>query len=127
MLVMKGLGEFQGESLPSAKTCPWYLSVPGLVKTSMRPYPSLSYSDENGFWLMRISRIDDFGGSWPAVNPSMYICPPFGPAEGPARASRSDCSSSGSSGRASSSLPEIVIAPALLLGFTSTVGAVSET
>ena len=76
---------------------------------------------------MRISRMDDLGGSWPAVNPSMYICPPLGPAEGPARASKSDCNSSGSSGRASSSLPEMVIAPALFDGFTSTVGAVSET
>ena len=71
--------------------------------------------------------MDDLGGSWPAVKPSMYICPPFGPAEGPASASRSDCNSSGSSGRASSSLPESTMAPALLPGFTSTVGAVSET
>ena len=48
---------------------------------------------------MRISRMEDFGGNWPAVNPSMYICPPFGPTEGPARASRSDCNWSGSSGK----------------------------
>src|SRR5215472_17116624 len=72
---------------------------------------------------MRISRIDAFGGSCPAVNPSIYICPPFGPADGPASACRSDNNSSGSSGSASSSFPESVIAPALLFGFTSTVGA----
>ena len=71
--------------------------------------------------------MDAFGGSCPAVNPSIYICPPFGPADGPASACRSDSNSSGSSGRASSSLPEIVIAPALLFGLTSTVGTFSET
>ena len=39
------------------------VSVPGLVKISIRPYPNSSYSAEKGFWLIRISRIDAFGGS----------------------------------------------------------------
>ena len=51
------------------------------------------------------------------MNPSIYICPPLGPADGPASACRSDSNSSGSSGKASSSLTEIVTDPALLLGF----------
>jgi len=51
--------------------CPWKVSLPGFVKTSMRPNPRRSYSEENGFWLMRTSRIEDFGGSLPFENPSM--------------------------------------------------------
>src|SRR5215469_919518 len=118
-----GFIELKPESFPCRFACPWNLSVPGLVKISIRPYPSLSYSVENGLLLMRISRIADFGGSSPAVNPSMYICPPFGPADGPASACRSDCNSSGSSESASNSFPLITIAPALFAGFTSSVGA----
>src|SRR5215469_2141571 len=76
---------------------------------------------------MRISRIEAFGGSCPAVNPSIYICPPFGPAEGPASACSSDCSSSGSSERASRSFPCITIAFALFAGFTSTCAVVEFT
>src|ERR1017187_1775600 len=58
-------------SLPCRKPRPCKTSVPGLVRISIRPYPILSNSAEKGFWLMRISRIADFGGSVPPVNPSM--------------------------------------------------------
>src|SRR5262245_13267235 len=37
---------------------PRNLSVPGLVRISIRPKPGRSYSAENGFALMRISRIE---------------------------------------------------------------------
>src|SRR5450432_18330 len=53
--------------------CPRYLSVPGLVRISMRPRPKRSYSAEKGFWLMRISRMEDFGGNRPFENPSIKI------------------------------------------------------
>src|ERR1700687_6204875 len=76
---------------------------------------------------MRISRMDDLGGSWPPVNPSMSICPPLGPAEGPASAWRSDCRSSGSSESASRSFPLSTMAPALLLGLTLTAAGCSAT
>ena len=79
----------------------------------MRPKPSLSNSGENGFWLMRISRMDSFGGSCPPLKPSMKMAPPFGPAEGPASASRSDCRSSALSESASRSPPESTSALAL--------------
>ena len=39
----------------------------------------------------------DFGGRAPPVNPSMNICPPFGPGAGPASACNCIASSSGSS------------------------------
>jgi hypothetical protein len=57
----------------------------------------------------------------------ILIWPPLGPAEGPASACKSVSNSSGSSGKASSSLPEMTMAPALFSGFTSTVGAESDT
>ena len=53
------------------ETSPRILSVPGLVKISIRPYPSRSYSAENGFRLRRISRMDSLGGKRPPLNPSM--------------------------------------------------------
>src|SRR5579883_2327498 len=69
---------------------------------------------------MRISRIEAFGGNCPAVKPSMYVCPPFGPADGPARACSSDSSSSGSSESASRSFPWMVMLLALFSGLVST-------
>ena len=39
----------------------WNWSVPGLVRISTRPKPSLSNSGENGFWFMPDSRIRAFG------------------------------------------------------------------
>src|ERR1035441_9978882 len=53
-----GLRVFQKSLAKFHCAVPRYLSAPGLVKISILPYPSLSYSGENGFWLMRISRID---------------------------------------------------------------------
>ena len=49
-------------------------------------------SAENGFGLIRTSRIDSFGGSCAPENPSMKIWPPLGPAAGPARACKSEAS-----------------------------------
>src|SRR5947208_12444647 len=95
--VSRGLRAFSDSLLYCAKTIPCTLSIPGLVKISMRPKPGRSYSGENGFELIRTSRIDDFDGSIPPVNPSIYICPPFGPAPGPAIACNWEASSSGSS------------------------------
>src|ERR1035438_5787644 len=77
-----GLRVFQKSLAKFHCAVPRYLSAPGLVKISILPYPSLSYSGENGFWLMRISRIDSFGGSCPPLSPSTKIDPPLGPAEG---------------------------------------------
>ena len=93
---------------------PWKLSVPGLVRISTRPNPGRSNSEENGFELMRISRIELFGGNWPPLKPSMKNCAPFGPAAGPASASRSACRSSGSSGSCSRSASFKTSAPTLL-------------
>src|ERR1019366_6587293 len=109
-----GLRVFQKSLAKFHCAVPRYLSAPGLVKISILPYPSLSYSGENGFWLMRISRIDSFGGSCPPLKPSTKMDPPLGPAEGPARAERSAARSSGSSESASRSAPRRTMAPALL-------------
>ena len=108
------------------EACPRILSVPGLVRISMRPKPSRSNSAENGFWLMRISRIDSFGGMRPPVKPSMKICPPLGPAAGPASACNAAARSSGSSGSASRSVPLMTSALALLSASVLT-GASLET
>ena len=54
---------------------------------------------------MRTSRIDSFGGMRPPVKPSIKICPPFGPADGPAIACTAAESASGSSGSTSRSWP----------------------
>src|SRR4051794_41286456 len=67
----KGLREFRLSSLKLKNACPRHLSEPGLVSISMRPKPSRSYSAEKGFWSIRISRMESFGGSCPPVNPSM--------------------------------------------------------
>ena len=64
---------------------------------------------------MRISRIDSFGGMLPPENPSMKICPPFGPIDGPASAWSAAANSSGSSGRASRSRPVIRVWLALFV------------
>src|SRR5258706_12639553 len=56
-----GLRALNNESEKTAFTVPWNLSVPGLVKISMRPWPCVSNSAENGLELMRISRIDSLG------------------------------------------------------------------
>src|SRR5579872_1619553 len=82
----------------------------------MRPLPSLEYSGENGFWLMRISRMESLDGSVPLLNPSIMISPPPGPDDGPASACKSCCRSSGSSERDCKSLPLNTRAPALLDG-----------
>ncbi len=82
----------------------------------MRPKPRRSYSAENGLELILISRIDARGGNRPPVKPSTNICPPFGPADGPARAWRAAARSSGSSGSASISSPFNTTAPALFSG-----------
>src|SRR5580692_1731810 len=66
-----GLRESNSESVSLYRMEPWKWSLPGLVKISMRPKPRRSYSAENGFWLMRISRMDSFGGNWPPLKPSM--------------------------------------------------------
>src|ERR1039458_10860876 len=66
----KGLRVLRGEALILPMIWPWNLLEPGRVVISMRPYPTLSYSAEKGFWLMRISRMSALGGNWPAVNPS---------------------------------------------------------
>src|ERR1017187_2890968 len=71
LLLANGLRESHMASVSLKNTLPRYLSVPGLVRISMRPIPKLSYSAENGFWLMRISRMDSLGGNWPPVKPSM--------------------------------------------------------
>ena len=71
LLLANGLRELNTASLSLKVSVPRYWSLPGLVRISMRPKPSLSYSAEKGFWLMRISRMDSLGGSWPPVNPSM--------------------------------------------------------
>ena len=91
----------------------------------MRPKPSRSYSAEKGFELMRISRIESRGGSRPPVKPSMKICPPFGPADGPANACKASANSSGSSGRDSMSVPRRTIAPALFSGSVLTGGSLA--
>ena len=93
----KGFSASIKEWLSLKENWPCSLSVPGLVRISIRPNPMRSYCAENGFWLIRISRMDSLGGSWPLENPSTKICPPFGPTEGPAKAIRSACRSSGSS------------------------------
>ena len=82
----------------------------------MRPNPSRSNSEENGFWLMRISRIDSFGGRRPSLNPSIKICPPSGPADGPANAWSMLAISWESSGRPSISAPRSTSAPLLFSG-----------
>ena len=69
---------------------------------------------------MRISRMEDFGGSWPAGETVDIHLTAVGTGGGSGEGFQIGFNSSGSSGRASSSLPEILIAPALLLGFTST-------
>ena len=69
---------------------------------------------------MRISRMEDLGGSWPPVKPSIYIWPPLGPEEGPARAVSSLESSSGSSESASRSLPVRTVELAFEPGSTET-------
>ena len=75
---------------------------------------------------MRISRIESFDGRLPPVNPSIKICPPFGPTDGPANACNAAASSSGSSGSASRSLPPLIVWLALLpasvlIGVSATV------
>ena len=64
---------------------------------------------------MRISRMDSLGGIVPPEKPSMKICPPLGPADGPASACNAAASSSGSSGKASRSFPLSTCWLALLL------------
>src|SRR6266705_3011457 len=61
----KGLRAFSAILLKPNEACPRNLSVPGLVRISIRPKPGRSYSAENGFALIRISRIEDNGG----INP----------------------------------------------------------
>src|SRR5581483_5698888 len=103
-------------------------SAPGFVKISTRPYPSLSYSGENGFWFTRTSRMDCFDGNSPPLNPSTKIEPPLGPADGPAKACRSVARSSGSSESACRSSPRNTTALALLDASVLTIGhAVSWT
>ncbi len=92
---------------------PRSFSVPGLVKIWMPPKPGRSFSAESGLSLMRTSRIESREGMRPPSKPSMVICPPLGPAAGPARAWSAAASSSGSSGSASRSLPLRTMAPAL--------------
>ena len=58
---MYGLSELKARVEPEKKRLPWSLSLPGLVNTSMRPKPRSEYCEENGFWLMRISRMGVFG------------------------------------------------------------------
>src|SRR5258705_10485655 len=106
---------------------PRNLSLPGFVRISMRPNPKRSYSAEKGFELMRISRIDDRGGKRPLLNPSIKICPPLGPADGPAKACNAAARSSGSSGRASMSEPFKTTAPALFSGSVLNEGLSLET
>ena len=65
---------------------------------------------------MRTSRIDSFGGMRPPVKPSIKICPPFGPADGPAIACTAAESASGSSGSTSRSWPLSTTASALFAG-----------
>jgi len=71
LVVENGLRELKMPLLSLKNTLPRKLSVPGLVRISMRPKPSRSYSAENGFWLMRISRMDSLGGRLPPLNPSI--------------------------------------------------------
>jgi hypothetical protein len=52
--VSNGLRALKAQSLYVRLIAPWNLSVPGLVKISMRPWPCVSNSAENGFELMRI-------------------------------------------------------------------------
>ena len=82
----------------------------------MRPKPRRSNSDEKGFWFTRISRIDSFGGRRPSLNPSIKICPPSGPADGPANAWSMLAISWESSGRPSISAPRSTSAPWLFSG-----------
>ena len=114
--VSSGLRELKIASPNCAKACPWSASLPGLVKISTRENPGRSYSGENGFALMRISRIEDFGGRLPPVKPSMKICPPPGPGAGPASACSWRASSSGSSERAAICRSRITIAEPLASG-----------
>jgi len=64
-----------------------------------------------GLELMRISRIELLGGSWPPLNPPRRMAPLD--RRGPAKASRSDCRSSGSSGSCSRSPSFNTMAPTL--------------
>ena len=84
----------------------------------MRPKPRRSNSAENGFELIRTSRIEARGGKRPPVKPSTKIWPPLGPADGPANAWSAAARSSGSSGSASMSSPFKTTAPALFSGST---------
>src|SRR5271157_5203479 len=71
LLLANGLRELKTPLLSFKPSEPRYLSVPGLVRISMRPNPKRSNSAEKGFWLMRISRIDSLGGNEPPLKPSM--------------------------------------------------------
>src|SRR5215471_9450290 len=71
----RALLEFKCSLLNCVENWPCKKSLPGFVRISIRPKPGLSYSAEKGFELMRISRIDDFGGTVP-VKPSVMIWPP---------------------------------------------------
>ena len=45
----KGFRASNAAVVPERKAWPWNWSVPGFVRISIRPYPSLSYSAEKGF------------------------------------------------------------------------------
>src|SRR6266567_4286472 len=68
-----GLRALKAMLLKLKEVWPRNLSVPGLVRISIRPNPGRSYSAENGFALILISRIDASGGRFPPVKPSMKI------------------------------------------------------
>src|SRR5262249_4968814 len=99
---------------------------PGFVRISTRLLPGESYSDDHGFELIRISRMDDFGGIPPLLNPSVYIwLPPAGPEADPARACSCCASSSGSSDNPSNSVFPSTVADAFASGSRLTVVASS--
>ena len=112
MLVAYGSFVLRAALLKRTAAWPWYDSVPGFVRISMRPKPGRSYSAENGLELRRIWRIAERGGMRPPLKPSTNTWPPFGPAEEPASACSASASSSGSSGSASSCAPSSTTAPA---------------
>src|SRR3954447_17914803 len=60
--VMNGFLALNTLSLAISMNWPRTLSVPGRVRISIRPKPRRSYSAENGFELMRISRMFALGG-----------------------------------------------------------------
>src|SRR5262245_32826434 len=66
-----GLRALSLSLLNCVDNCPWIASALGFVRISTRLLPGESYSAEYGFELIRISRIEDFGGTRPSVKPSV--------------------------------------------------------